>query len=126
MASHPDAKFRYYALEMIFNIHSDASYLNAPNARNRADGHSPLGSTPQYGCPIRLNVAILNHCTILKMVTASASKAELGALFFNTTEEKIMRLTLEELGYCQLPVPINCDSTTAVGIVNNSIKRQRL
>ena len=36
-----------------------------------------------------------------------------------------MRLILQELGHPQPPTPCHVDNTTAVGIVNNTIKRQR-
>ena len=125
MATNPDAVIRYYASDMVLNVHSDASYLTAPKARSRAGGHFFLGSLPVDGCPIRLNGAILTQCTILKCVAASAAEAELGALFLNAIDAKIIRLTLEELGHPQPPTPIHVDNTTAVGIVNNTIKRQR-
>jgi hypothetical protein len=34
MATHPNASIRYYASDMILNVHSDASYVSAPNARS--------------------------------------------------------------------------------------------
>ena len=64
-------------------------------------------------------------CTILKLVALSAAEAELGALFLNTCEAKIIRLILHQLGHPQPPTPIHLDNTTAVGIINNTIKRQR-
>eukprot|EP00804_Cyclotella_cryptica_P014578 CCRYP_004837-RA/>CCRYP_004837-RA protein AED:0.52 eAED:0.52 QI:0/-1/0/1/-1/0/1/0/135 len=36
-----------------------------------------------------------------------------------------MRLTLEELGHPQPPTRIHVDNSTTVGIVNNTIKRQK-
>ena len=36
-----------------------------------------------------------------------------------------MQLTLEEMGHPQLPTPVHIDNSTAVGIVNNTIKQQR-
>ena len=125
MATHPDARIRYYASDMVLNVHSDASYLTAAGARSCAGGHFFLGSLPKDGSPIRLNGAILALSTILRCVAASASEAELGALFLNAQEAKIMRLTLEEMGHPQPPIPIHCDNTTTVGIVRNTIKRQR-
>ena len=80
---------------------------------------------PQDGKPIILNGAILVLCQILKVVAASAAEAELGALFLNTKEAKVIRITLEELGHPQPPTPIHIDNTTTVGIVNNTIKRQK-
>jgi hypothetical protein len=35
MWTHPDAKIRYCASDMILNVHSDASYLSAPCAQLR-------------------------------------------------------------------------------------------
>ena len=84
-----------------------------------------LGSIPRDGSPIFLNGAILTQCTILKRVAASAAEAELGALFPNAMEAKILRLTLAELGHEQPPTPIHVNNTTAFGIVNSTIKRQR-
>ena len=106
-------------------IHSDASYLSAKGAKSRAAGNFFLGAVPIDGKPIFLNGAIYTLSTILKMVAASAAEAELGALFMNIKEGRIIRLTLAEMGHPQPPTPIHVDNTTAVGIVNNTIKRQR-
>jgi hypothetical protein len=125
MATHPMAKIRYKASDMVLNIHSDASYLSAPKARSRAGGYFFLGSVPRDGDPIKLNGAIHITCTILKLVAASAAEAELGALFLNAQEAKVLRLILTELGHPQPKIPIHIDNTTAVGICNNTIKRQR-
>ena len=125
MATHPMAKIRYKASNMVLNIHSDASYLSAPKARSRAGGYFFLGSVPTDGDPIKLNGAIHITSTILKLVAASAAEAELGALFLNAQEAKVLRITLHELGHPQPKIPIHIDNTTAVGICNNTIKRQR-
>jgi hypothetical protein len=71
---------------------------------SRAAGIFFLGSVPRDKQPINLNGAIHVLCTILKFVAASASEAELGALFLNAKEAKVMRLTLEELGHPQPPI----------------------
>ncbi len=107
---------------MILNVHSNASYLSAPKARSRAGGDFFLGSIPQDNKPIIINGAIHITCTILKLVAASAAEAELGALFLNAQEAKVLRLVLEELGHPQPPTPIHVDNTTTVGIVNNCPK----
>ncbi len=106
---------------MILNIHSDASYLTAACGRSRAGGYLFLGSLPQDNRPIQLNGNILITCAILKLVAASAAKAELGALFLNSQEAKVIRLILAELGHPQPPTPIHVDNTTAVVIVNKTI-----
>ena len=64
-------------------------------------------------------------CVILKLIAASAAESELGALFLNTQQTKIIRLILHELGHPQPPTPIHCDNKTAVGIANNTVKKQR-
>jgi hypothetical protein len=125
MHSNPAAVIRFYASDMILNVHSDASYLSAGKGRSRAGGYFFLGSLPIDHEPIQLNGNIAITCTILRLVAASAAEAELGALFLNTHEAKVIRLTLQELGHKQPPTPIHIDNTTAVGIVNNTIKRQR-
>jgi hypothetical protein len=125
MAHHPDAIIRFYKSDMILNVHSDASYLTAAKARSRAGGNFFLGSMSRDDSPIILNGAIYSMCKILKFVAASAAEAELGALFLNAREAKIMRIILLELGHPQPPTPIHIDNTTVVGIVNNPIKRQR-
>ena len=84
-----------------------------------------LGWLPVDGEPIRLNGSIFDLCLILKHVAASAAEAELGALFYNVKETKIIRLILEELGHPQPPTPIHCDNATAVGISNGTVKKQR-
>jgi hypothetical protein len=64
-----------------------------------------------------MNWAVHVTCTILKLVAASAAEAELGALFLNAQEAKVIRLVLEELGHPQSPTPIHIDNTTTVGIL---------
>jgi len=81
-----------------------------------------IGSLPTDGDPIKLNGAIHITCIILKLITASAAEAELGALFLNAQEAKVIRLTLAKLGHPQPPTPIHINNTTTVGIVNNTIK----
>jgi hypothetical protein len=125
LASHPDATVRFHASDMILNIHSDASYLSETRARSRACGHFFLGWLPKDGEPIRLNGALFTLCTILKFVASSAAEAELGALFLNCREGRIIRLILEELGHPQPATPVHCDNATAAGIANNTVKRQR-
>ncbi len=55
---------------------------------------------------------------------AFATEVDLGALFLNPQEAKVIRLVLEELGHPQPPIPIHIDNTTTVGIVNSTIKQQ--
>ncbi len=63
--------------------------------------------------------------TILRFVVASAAEAKLSALFHNCQDGIIFRQTLDDLGHTQPRTPVHCDNATAVGIANNTIKRQR-
>jgi hypothetical protein len=124
MWTHLDAKIRYHASKMILNVHSNASYLSVPCACSCAGGYFFLSSLPVDGDPIKLNGAIYITCTILKLVAASTAEAELGALFLNAQEAKVLRFTLLELGHLQPPTPIHIDNTTTIGIIKNTIKCQ--
>ena len=95
------------------------------NARSRAGGCYFLGCVPEEGKPTFLNGAILVSCQVLKLVVASAAETELGALFLNAREAKVIRIILEELGHPQPKTPVSISNTTAVGIVNSTIKRQK-
>ena len=116
---------QFRASDMVLNIHLDASCLTASRGRIRAGECFFLGSVPRNGEYMKLNGNIAITCTILKLVSASAAEAELGALFINTQEARIIQLMLHELGHPQPPTPIHIGNTTAVGIVKSTIKRQR-
>eukprot|EP00957_Ditylum_brightwellii_P007908 598746-Ditylum_brightwellii.AAC.1 len=68
---------------MILIVHSDASYLSALKARSRATGHLYLANKDNEYFN---NGAILTLSTIIRHVVASASEAELAALFYNVRE----------------------------------------
>ena len=110
---------------MVLSIHLDASYLSGIGAKSRMAGQYFLGSMPRKDKPIALNGAIFVFCGILKIVALLAAAVELGALFLNGKEGKILRLTLEEMGHLQPPTPVHCDNHTATGIANNTLKKQR-
>ncbi len=83
-----------------------------------------MGSLPKDGKPIQINGPIQIHASICKFVVTLAAEAELGALFYNIQEGTILRLALEELGHPQSPTPVHCDNITAVGIANDTVKKQ--
>jgi hypothetical protein len=126
LATHPNAVVRFRASDMVMNIHSDASYLSEPKTRRRACGHFFMGSLPKDKDPIKLNGAFHTLCSILRFVVASATEAELGALFLNCQEGMIFKTTLEDLGHPQPKIPVHCDNATTVGIATNTIKQQQL
>ena len=111
--NHPNPKIHFHTSDMVLNIHSDASYLNAPKTRSCIGGHYFLGWIPCDNIPIKLNGAIHVISAILKFVTASATEAKLGALFVNAKEGRVIHLILQELGYPQPPTLIHCNNSTA-------------
>ncbi len=119
-----DATIRFHTSDMILNTHSDASYLSEAKACSRACGHFFMGWMPTDGNPIRLNGAFHVSTTILRFVVASAAEAELGALYHNCQTGIIFCLTLADMGHPQPKTPMHCNNATAVGITNNTIKRQ--
>ena len=104
----PEAKVCYYASGIVLNIYADASYLGESRAHSHVAGQYVLGKIPKKDQPIVMNGAIYIFCGIPKFVVSSVAEAELGALFLNCKEGKIIHLILEESGYEQPPTPIHC------------------
>ncbi len=117
---HPNATVRFHA------SHSDASYLLEANAHSQACRHFSMGWHADPTKPIKLNGAFFTLCAILCFVVASAAEAKLGVLFLNCKQATIFWLALKEMGHPQPPTPVHCNISTAVGIANNTIERQRL
>jgi hypothetical protein len=84
-----------------------------------------MGWMPQDDEPIRLNGAFHVSTKILRFVVASAAEAESGALYHNCPTGIIFQLTLTDMGHPQPKTSVHCNNATAVGIANNTIKRQR-
>ncbi len=110
---------------MIMNIHLDVSYLSETGARSRSCGNFFMGWMPHNGELIKINGAFYVNTTILKFVVASAAEAELGALFHNCQDGIIFRQKLANMSHPQPKMPVHCNNATAVGIANNTIKRQQ-
>ena len=56
---------------------------------------------------------------------ASASEAEVAALFMNAQEAVPLRRGLIEMGHPQQATPLKTDNSTATGIANKTIKQKR-
>ena len=125
LGTNPGATIKYYASDMILNVHSDAPYLSARDALSRKARKFFFRWTPQYKHPIHLSGVIFTLCHILKFVATSAPEVELGALFLNAKGEKTMRIILQELINPQTLTPIHCNNATTTGIVNGTVKRQQ-
>jgi hypothetical protein len=129
VATHPNATIRYNASDMILHVHSDASYLSESQARSRAGGLFYLSDKPATerpsAKPPNLNGAVHITCKIMSHVLASATEAEVGALFYNAQEACILRQTLQALGHPQPATPIQTDNACAEGIINDTVKQKR-
>jgi hypothetical protein len=123
LASHPDAKIRFHASDMILHIHSDASYLSVSKARIHLGGLFYLGYNPPN--QNKLNGSILNVASVIKNVVASAAESEVGACFQNAQTAAPFRVTLLELGHKQPATPLLTDNSTAYGTLNEIIKQKR-
>ena len=125
LATNPNATNRFYASDMVLNIHSDASYLSETKARSRFAGYYFIGSKPRKEEAIKMNSSIYVATGILRLVVCSAAVAELEALFLNLKEGKVLHLMVNKLAHKQPPTQVHCDNSTATGIPNNTIKKQR-
>ena len=117
-------KIRFFASEMILQVHSDASYINDTKARSTDSGNYFLGNNIKYGKPIFLNGAIHTLCKITG-VAAPTDEAELGRLFLNTQETAKLRIALQEIGHTQPPTPIHTGNNTETGIIHKTTKQKR-
>ena len=120
-ASNPEAEILYKASDMILQVDSDAAFLICPEARSRAGGFFFLGNRDNnfFNGPIHI------LAKIIKAVLASASEAEVAALFLNAREAVPLRQGLIEMGHPQPATPLKTDNSTATGIINKTIKQKR-
>jgi hypothetical protein len=110
---------------MVLNIHLDASYLTEANACSCLCGHFFMGWTPIDGEPIKLNWVFHVSTNIMQFVVASAAEAKLGTLYHNCHTGIIFHNILNDMGNPQPTTLVHCNNGTAVGIANNTVKRQR-
>jgi hypothetical protein len=61
----------------------------------------------------------------MRNVMASATEAELSAMFHNARDCVPLRIALEEMGHPQAVTPIQTDNTCAAGIANETVKQRR-
>ena len=100
-------------------------------ARSPVAGHfilsdalpDPANALKPATAPPPHNGAILIISSILPMVLASATEAELAALYYNAREACTIRTTLTEMGHPQLPTPIQTDNEVAVSLALNKVKQ---
>ena len=125
LATHPNAKIRYWQSDMRLLIHSDALFLVEWDAKINYGGYFYLGWNHNDDEPQKINGAVNVSSSLLHLFAVSVAERELGGTFYNPKKGKILRLTLEEMGWKQGPTTIFVDNNTASGICNSTIKRQR-
>jgi hypothetical protein len=131
--THPEATIRYNKSEMVLHIESDVSYLSESQMRSCAAGYFYLSQTPNHpskppaptDAAPPINGALTLLCNIMREVVSSASEAELAALYYNAHEGIALRNALEEMGHSQLATAIVTDNSTALGIVNDTVRQRR-
>jgi hypothetical protein len=119
LATHEEAVLTYHASDMILATHSDTSYLSKPKACSRAGGHFFLSSNADI--PPN-NGAILNIAHIIKHVMASATEAELAALFITAREAVHIRIILMELGHKQPATPLQTNNAMTKAVTNGKVQ----
>ena len=95
-------------------------------AKSNYGGYFYLGWNLNDDDPQEINGAIDVSASLLPLVSISVSEAELGRTFYNAIRGKILRLTLEEMGWKQGPTMIFVDNSTVSVICNSTIKQQQL
>jgi hypothetical protein len=124
-STHHESTIRYFASDMQLEIHSDASYLSEPKAKSRIGGYFYLGGKTDSLIKPLSNGPLLCHTAVLKHVVSSVAEAEFGALFVNAKEGTVMRTILSEMGHNQDSTDLTTDTTTADGIINNTVQQKR-
>ena len=125
LATHPNAKIRYWQSVMRLLIHSDASFLVEWGAKSNYGGYFYLGWNQNDEETQQINGAVDVSASLLPLVAISVAEAELGGTFYNAKKGKILHLTLKEMGWKQGPTTIFVDNNTASRIWNSTITRQR-
>ena len=118
LSTYPDDGILYRSSAMIFSAHSDAAYLNVPQARSRAAAHIMLSENNPASS---INGPVLTISQIIKNVMSSAAEAELSGLFICAKVMIPLRKTLLEMGWPQTPSPVQCDNSTATGVTNKTM-----
>jgi hypothetical protein len=123
-AAYPDNELVLKATTgMHLHIISDASYLSEYSAGSVAGGLAFIGNKDK---PYEINGFVATLCSRIDVVVSSAAEAELAAVYINAQRAVQLRNTLSDLGYPQTATPIQCDNACAVGIANDTIKRDRM
>jgi hypothetical protein len=75
-------------------------------------------------CCVLLQVALVTALKSITHMVSSIAEAEFGAVFFNAKEGKVTHTTLSEMGHPQEATQLKTDSSTAYGIINNTVQQK--
>ena len=126
-ATHPDAKVRYRASDMILHIDTDAAFLVMPTAKSRVSAYYYMGEIPKPApAPptSKLNGAILVDCLRIKKTVASAAEAETHGIFNAGRKGRVLRQALLEMGHPQPDkgTPIKTDNASSYGVMTETMR----
>lgn len=123
-ATHPDAKLRFRASDMVLHIDTDAAFLVQPKAKSRIAGYYFMGSSIiRNGIPeTELNAPILVQVKTIRYTVGSAAEAEIGGIYDAGQTAVAIRQALEEMGHLQPATPIKTDNATAKGILTATMR----
>ena len=93
---------------MILAVHSDASYLSEKKSRSQAGRNFYLTNHTDKTFN---NGSVLTISSIIKHILASASEAELAAIFYRSCKAIYLRITLEEMSHLQPPTNVTIDNS---------------
>lgn len=127
-ATYPNVKLRFFEIDMILHVDSDAAYSVQPNAKSRIAGYYILSSkpSPTPSIPIRApNAPLHMEYKTLRTVVASAAEAETGGFFHNAQTILHIRRLLEALGHPQPPTPLKTDNSTSHAFVNRFLCQKK-
>ncbi len=110
IATHPNAGIHHLTSNMIFAVHTDASYLSIHNACSWASAHFYLTNK---GNKEFNNGTIPNLTSIIKYVMSLASEVKLVACYYTCKLAVPIRMTLDKMGHTQPPTPVGTDNITA-------------
>ena len=103
VSTYPDDGLLFRSSDMVIAAHADAGFHNETKGRSRAGAHIFLAEDDPFP---KWNGAILTVAQIIKFVMASAAEAELGTLFIAAQKILPLHQTLIEMGWPQLPTPV--------------------
>ena len=109
---------RYYASNKILRIHSDASFLVAPEVKICIARFSHSNNH------FTLLLKILVEFKTLKHVVTSAAECEIAAVFYNAQQAIPIQYILNQIGHLQPATPLIMDNTTTECFIKNNITQK--